>query len=216
MRNNPGAAACSRVKPMARIRPTPPATERQPTPAFPRKPARGGNGEGDVPTARELIHELFEYTQWADQACLFASRTVSDREYYLDRGATHSSIHRTLVHIMACEWLWLQRWRGEPTVQIENDTLYPDRISLAQRWPLVHSAMIDFLDGQSPRSLMRTIEYVNSRGERMVGRLLSLMIHLTDHATYHRGQLNSMIRSGGGSPASTSFQIFSMHRARPQ
>jgi len=41
------------------------------------------------------------------------------------------------------------------------------------------------------------------------------ILHVVDHATYHRGQLNTMIRRAGGTPANTMYWSF-VQAGRPR
>jgi uncharacterized damage-inducible protein DinB len=145
---------------------------------------------------------------------IVAARSVPDPGYYREQGMSLGSIHKLLVHAMAAQWLWLCRWRGESPDHIENSEDYPTRQVLEQRWPLVHGAMMDFFGQQSTRSLERNVEYRNSKGEVFSLPLHELMLHVVDHATYHRGQLNSMIKRAGGTPGAVSYQIYVVHKAR--
>ncbi|HEX5242718.1 MAG TPA: DinB family protein [Tepidisphaeraceae bacterium] len=51
--------------------------------------------------------------------------------------------------------------------------------------------------------LVREIAYLDLRGQGASLPLDQQILHVVDHATYHRGQLNSMIRRAAGTPANT-------------
>jgi uncharacterized damage-inducible protein DinB len=157
---------------------------------------------------KEHLQNMFDYVRWADGQVLAASRTVPDEGYYKDQGISIGSIHKLLVHCMSVQWIWLSRWRGENPTRIENHEDWPTRDSLLQRWPLVHSAITDFLGTTSQKQLSRDVQYRNTRGELSSLPLGDLMLHVIDHATYHRGQLNTMIKRAGGTPANISFHGF--------
>ena len=114
---------------------------------------------------KEHLRDMFEFVRWADGQMLTAARAVPEEGYYKDQGISIGSIHKLLVHCMAAQWVWLSRWRGESPGRLENHEDYPTRDVLEQRWPLVHSAILDFLGLQSPRSLAREVQYKNTRGE---------------------------------------------------
>src|SRR6478672_10600764 len=76
------------------------------------------------------------------------------------------------------------------------------------RWPLVHLELTKFLDGQTDESLQRVVEYRRFNGEARRNRLIDLMLHVVNHGTYHRGQLNSMIKMGGGTPVGVDYTVF--------
>jgi uncharacterized damage-inducible protein DinB len=167
------------------------------------------------PTKEHLQH-MFDFVCWADNQMLAASRTVPDEGYYKDQGISIGSIHKLLVHAMAAQWIWLSRWRGESPTRIESHEDYPTRDSVMLRWPLVHSAITDFLGTQSPKALARDVQYRNTRGELFALPLAELMLHVIDHATYHRGQLNTMIKHAGGQPGNVAFQVYLMQKRKPQ
>jgi uncharacterized damage-inducible protein DinB len=162
--------------------------------------------------APAFFREMFEYVRWGDQQSLMAARSVPDELYYKDFGLSHGSIHKMLVHMMAAQWTWLSRWRGQSPPKLETAEDYPTRILLEQRWPLVHAAMMDFVAHQSPSALARTVNYRNTRGETFTLPLANLLLHVIDHATYHRGQLNSLIKKAGGTPVYVSFQLWSLNK----
>lgn len=165
---------------------------------------------------KEHLQSMFDYVRWADQQMLAAGRSVPDEGYYKDQQISHGSVHKLLVHAMAAEWIWLSRWRGESPTRLENHEDYPTRDALMQRWPLVHSAITDFLGTQSPKSLAREVQYRNTRGELFSLPLADLMLHVIDHATYHRGQLNTLIKRAGGQPSNISYQVYMLQKRRPQ
>jgi uncharacterized damage-inducible protein DinB len=163
---------------------------------------------------KEHLQAMFDYVRWSDQQMLAASRTVNDEGYFKEQQISLGSIHKLLVHCMAAQWIWLSRWRGESPTRLENQDDYPTRDALMQRWPLVHSAMTDFLGTQTPKSLARDVQYRNTRGELFSLPLADLMLHVIDHGTYHRGQINTMIKRTGGQPANISYLQYSMQKRK--
>ncbi len=156
----------------------------------------------------ELVRRLFDYMKWADEMMLEASQTVSEAEYYRARGFSHGSIHGLLVHGMAAQAVWLRRWQGDGEAVIEAEAHYPTRRDLSERWPDVHSALFEFLGLQNDSSLQDTVAARNTYGEWFSLPLGETMIHVVDHAAYHRGQTNSMIKMAGGTPAAPFYQRY--------
>ena len=68
---------------------------------------------------------------------------------------------------------------------------------------------------QTPDSLVRQIAYTDLRGQPASMPLNHQILHVVDHATYHRGQLNSMIRRAGGTPANTMYWSY-VQAGRPR
>jgi uncharacterized damage-inducible protein DinB len=156
----------------------------------------------------ELIRGLFAYMTWADELMVRAAAAVGDEAYYLNRGVSHGSIHALLVHGMAAQDVWLRRWQGEGEARIEGAGQYPTRAALVDRWPLVHRSLFEFLGRQTGDSLDRRVVARNTYGEQFSLPLGATMLHVVDHATYHRGQINTMLKQAGGAPAAPYLQRY--------
>src|SRR5215470_2636276 len=89
---------------------------------------------------------LYSYNRWANRRLLKAARLVDWQRLTRDLGASHRSIHATLVHILWGEWLWLRRWRGESPKQIFSPEDFADSTTLESSWSLVESDQQAFLE----------------------------------------------------------------------
>jgi len=155
----------------------------------------------DKPTLRGL----FDSMRWADELMMTAAGTVGDDAYYAERGFSLGSIHKLLVHGLTAQKLWLSRWRGVQPARIEDATDHPTRELLSARWSAMHEELAAFLDAQTAETLAAEVEGTNSFGEKFSLPLSCLMYHVVDHAMYHRGQINSMIKLAGGTPCNPFF-----------
>jgi hypothetical protein len=68
---------------------------------------------------------------------------------------------------------------------------------LAERWPVVHRALLDFVDQQSAHSLNELAHVRRNNGELLTLPLGAMMMHVADHGSYHRGQLATMFKQAG-------------------
>lgn len=151
-----------------------------------------------------MLMELYRYVRWADRLILDAAATVPNEGFDREQHISAGSIHKLLVHAMEAQHVWLGRWQGNSGVDFSLAERYPTVESIRGRWAEVHEALFAFLGNETDESLARTIQY-QRKGHTYRGVLWHLMTHVADHATYHRGQLNSMIKLAGGKPADPSF-----------
>ena len=149
----------------------------------------------------DFIRHLFDYMIWCDRAAFDAAPQIPEAEYYKPRGISAGSIHNLFVHQMVAQQTWLSRWKGKVMVgRLENETEHPTRELLAERWPAVHQSLLDFLDAQSVESLNAVVTVRRNNGELLTAPLGAMMLHVADHGTYHRGQLNTMFKQAGVEP----------------
>jgi uncharacterized damage-inducible protein DinB len=154
-----------------------------------------------MPVSLEHIKELYDYLFWGDRMMFSAATALPDAEYFMERGMSAGSIHKLLAHLMGAEAVWLERWRGQAPARIENADDHPTRAALDARWERVHADLREFLSKQTNESLAGPITFRSFTGDPSAIPLGELMVHVVDHASYHRGQLNTMIKQAGGQPA---------------
>lgn len=69
---------------------------------------------------------------------------------------------------------------------------------LSRRWA-------DYLRDDKPRRLSDSVSYTNSKGEAWTSTVEDILIHVTIHSAYHRGQIASDLRAAGLEPAYTDY-----------
>lgn len=156
----------------------------------------------------EEIRELYDYNRWANHRMLDAVARLPEAELTREVGGSFPTVQATLAHAAGAEWLWLRRWRGtSPTSMPEGWT----RLSLGElrrEWAEIESGQRDFLDGLSEPDLLRPMTYRTLAGNESTNLLGQVLRHVVNHATYHRGQMTTLIRQLGGEPVATDLIVF--------
>jgi len=146
------------------------------------------------------LRRLLEYHYWARDRMLAALEPLAPEEYTRDLGSSFRSIRDTAVHTYAAEWAWYSRWQGQsPTALIKADA-FPDVASLRRTWAEHEAKMRAFLDVIGQRGLDQVIEYKLLSGAPGASPFWQMLQHVVNHASYHRGQITTMLRQIGASP----------------
>ena len=141
------------------------------------------------------LRSLLDYHYWARDRMLAALAAITPEQYTRDLGSSFRSIRETAVHVYAAEWAWYSRWQGQsPTALIEAET-FPDLASLRQAWNELEAKVRAFLE-----DLERVIEYKLLSGEPGASPFWQMLQHVVNHASYHRGQITTMLRQMGAAP----------------
>ena len=153
------------------------------------------------------IRSLYAYNAWAHQRIFESIGQLTPSQLVQPLGGSFSSIRDTVAHIVFAEWLWLRRWKGEmPTSQ--PDWVKGDIASLRDQLSAIDRERAQFIESLSDDQLSQTRNFTDMAGKAHVRRLADMLIHVANHATYHRGQVASMTRQVGGTPVSTDFNRF--------
>jgi uncharacterized damage-inducible protein DinB len=154
------------------------------------------------------IRELYGYNRSANARIFEGVRPLTPEQFGRDLGSSYPSVRDTLAHIVRAEWLWLQRWKGiSPKVPFEAAE-FPQAVVLQARWLEIEADQRVFLDGLTSQRLASMVRYVNLQGQPWEYPLWPQMYHLVNHSTYHRGQVNAMMRQLGSRAVSTAFLVF--------
>lgn len=151
------------------------------------------------------LRRLFDYNRWANLRLLDALEALSPEELTRDLASSFPTALATLVHGLAAEWVWLERWKGtSPTAFPDASTL--DSVGAVRaRWDGVWGDQQAFLAGLADGDETRPLSYKLFSGDSDTRPLGELMRHVVNHATYHRGQLVTMLRQLGRTPPSTDY-----------
>jgi uncharacterized damage-inducible protein DinB len=156
----------------------------------------------------ETIRLLFGYTRWADGRMFDAVSKLSPEQWTKDLGSSLKSARDTAVHIASAQWIWLSRWKGETPKGMWTATDYPTPASLREKSEGLAKDLGAFVAEQTEESVAKALHYKNLKGEAMSYPLGQLMLHMTNHSTYHRGQVTTLLRQLGAQPISTDFVLY--------
>jgi len=153
------------------------------------------------------VHECFDHNYWARDRQLQACAALTPEQFLRPLGGSYSSLRDTLAHLVAVEWLWLERWRGRSPRSMLSAADLPDLAALDERWRAVEREMREYLAGLTEEALERPITYVNFRGETWTYLLWRMVSHLMLHQSLHRGQVTTMLRQLGVQPPTVDFLV---------
>jgi uncharacterized damage-inducible protein DinB len=123
------------------------------------------------------------------------------------------SIHETVAHIYAAEWAWHQRWQGNsPTALFPAEKL-PDVASVRRAWSELEANVRAFLAGLGEAGITRVFEYRLLNGSEGSSPFCQMLQHVVNHASYHRGQVTTMLRQLGAQPGK-SMDLIAYYRTK--
>ena len=147
----------------------------------------------------ENIRFLWRYMAHADRQVAAAVSTVAESGFIQPQEISFGSIQKLIGHTITAQNVWLRRLNGEDVAYAEEPL--PSLEDFSERWEAVDGELLKFANAQSADSAQRLIRSRNRSGTRFEFPVWTVMLHVADHATYHRGQLNSMIKRAGGTPS---------------
>lgn len=159
------------------------------------------------------VQILIDYHYWAQHRLLDAVEPLPSEQFMRDMGNSFGSIRDTLAHIYAAEWIWLSRWQGESPTALLPPEIFPDVATARNMWKEHESKMRTFWDAIDHARLNDVVQYKATNGRPMASVLWQMLQHVVNHASYHRGQVTTMIRQLGAVPPKST-DLIAFYRER--
>jgi uncharacterized damage-inducible protein DinB len=161
-----------------------------------------------MPTRDDIVL-LASYNASMNRKLYAAAATLPQDALRADRGAFFGSVIGTLDHIVTGDTIWLRRFMAHPSgfPSLQAMVGIPAPAGLAHRYSddldtlLEHrvrlDAIIEALAAEvSDTDLAQPLSYRNARGDNRKN-FGTLLLHLFNHQTHHRGQVTTLLSQSG-------------------
>lgn len=163
------------------------------------------------------IRALLDYHYWARDRVLDAAAGIDNVEFTAPRGSSFSSIRDTLVHMYFAESAWYARWHGHSPSKFPEFTEFGDVASLRRAWVDLEHKVREFIEPMTDADLQQVVDYQLMSGTEAASPMWQMVQHVVNHASYHRGQVTTMLRQAAAEPPKSMDLIaFYRERAKPQ
>ena len=146
------------------------------------------------------VRTLFDYHYWARDRMLDAVQLLAPEQFTRDMNSSFTSVRDTLAHTYFAEWAWHSRWLGHSPSKGREPTEFADMASLRAAWRELEAEVRAFFGGLGEWDVERVIEYRLLDGRPGKSRVWQMVQHVVNHATYHRGQVTTLLRQLGARP----------------
>lgn len=145
---------------------------------------------------KQFFLQWYRYNAWANR------RVIGCLE---QQAVTDEKILTVFGHLMAANFIWLNRIEGLPKSEYKLWGEY-NLQTLSKMVDEADERWMRFI--QSNESFDRVLKYNNYVGDYFENNVQQIMIHLVNHGTYHRGQVAMLLRQKGYEPVNTDFITF--------
>jgi uncharacterized damage-inducible protein DinB len=159
------------------------------------------------------LRTLLDYHYWARDRLLEALEPLSAEQAKRDMGSSFPSIRDTVTHLYAAEVAWYARWQGASSTALIAGDQFPDLAAVQRAWLDHEPKMRAFVEQLGEEGIARVFEFKLLSGAAGSSPFWQMLQHVVNHASYHRGQVTTMLRQLGAPPAK-SMDMIAFYRAR--
>jgi uncharacterized damage-inducible protein DinB len=139
------------------------------------------------------VRQLARYRLWADRLTFDAVAALPPGEAVKERPTRFKTMVGTLNHTYLVDLIWQAHLEGrDHGFQALDLALHEGLPELWRAQQAINQWYVDWSDGQSARSLEETVRFRFVDGERGAMTQGEILLHVVNHATYHRGWVAEM------------------------
>lgn len=147
---------------------------------------------------RTAMLTLAGYHAWATEVLFETVDRLDDARYRADVRLFFRSVHGTLNHLLVADHVWYGRCVDAPfAVGGLDSELEAERSKLARALRAATARWSTWLDTLDDARLAGTLVYRNMSGAAFEQPLTSVLLHVFNHATHHRGQVSAALTQAG-------------------
>src|SRR5436305_1261056 len=109
--------------------------------------------------------QLFHYNAWATARMFSAAEALTAEQLEAPLVSSFPSLMATLAHIVATEWIWLQRWLGESPTGAPAWAAEPSLRGLKAQLSAIEAERSALLAGRTDTDLEDVVSYRGGDGQ---------------------------------------------------
>ncbi len=159
---------------------------------------------------KEHVCLMAEYNQNMNQKIYEAAEKLTQSQLHENCGAFFGSVFGTLNHIAVGDIIWLNRFssllQANPALSFVRELSLPESLEavlcpglqeLKSLRIRLDESLSNLAASITEAQLSQYVSYKNMKGEAFSKNLFSLLMHVFNHQTHHRGQVTTLLSQFG-------------------
>ncbi|MFN8286480.1 MAG: DinB family protein [Chitinophagales bacterium] len=143
------------------------------------------------------IKRHLQYNVWATNKIAEALALLNEDLWDKEVVSSFPSVRKTVFHIWDAEQIWIKRIQDESPADWPSKNFAGTTADIIKGFTESSSSVAAFIEGQPESFWDKIFTYKNMKGVEFSTRPDEMLYHLVNHATFHRGQLVTMLRQLG-------------------
>ena len=160
-------------------------------------------------TMKELLQQYAAYNIWATGLLVDRINKLPDEITGKEIISSFPSLYKTLQHMWLAEEVWWQRLKLTEKIVLQSEKFTGIFNEMTNALTKQSQQFKDWIDNATENQLVHVFAFIRNK-EQIKMPVYQMLQHVFNHATYHRGQLVTMLNQlGADKIPSTDFSTFS-------
>lgn len=139
---------------------------------------------------------IADYNAWVSSIAISWLKQISEEQWQQEINSSFSSVRLTTLHMVSAEKVWLDFWKGIPQPTFLSATFTGTKQDLISIWKQASEEVKQYMASCSEQDYQRSVRF-GWAGQSWELEFWQTVAHFNNHATYHRGQLVTLLRQVG-------------------
>ncbi|MBX2932674.1 MAG: DinB family protein [Ferruginibacter sp.] len=145
---------------------------------------------------KELLQQYAAYHLWATKQLADVMNKLSEEEVNREINSSFPSVYKTVQHLWKAEEIWWQRLKLVEHMDLQSEKFTGTFTEMTAQLAKQNKQWADWVNAATDNQLTHVFAYIRNK-EQVKMPVFQMLQHLFNHATYHRGQLVTMLRQLG-------------------
>lgn len=142
---------------------------------------------------KELLQQYAAYNIWANKLLFERISKLGEEEISKEIASSFPSLYKTVLHMWLAEDAWYQRVKLTENIVLPAENFTGNFAELCNNLGKQSQVWKDWVDAATENQLSHVFAYIRNKEQQKMP-VYQMLLHLFNHATYHRGQLVTMLR----------------------
>ncbi len=146
---------------------------------------------------KKYFTALADYNNWADGISIEWLNKIDNEQWEREIESSFNSIKKTATHIVSAKKIWLDFWTKNPHPVYLSAEFKGTKDELLAIWQNASIELTKFISNFPEEDYQKPVDFIYPNGKQGQMIFWQTFPHFVNHATYHRGQLVTMLRQAG-------------------
>jgi uncharacterized damage-inducible protein DinB len=157
---------------------------------------------------KELLQQYAAYNIWANKLLVDRISKLSDDEINKEITSSFPSLFKTMQHLWLAEEVWWQRLKLVENINLQSEKFTGSFAELTANHAKQSQQWVEWINNANENQLLHVFAYIRNKEQHKMP-VYQMIQHVFNHASYHRGQLVTMLRQlGADKIPATDFVVY--------